>query len=163
GSWILSRIETRPVAAGRCVVSREEFVMRRVLVVCGLAAAGVLAFGVGSASAAGTFFCSNNVVADAGLQGDINGGGTVTVFGTCRGNYLVPVSVTIQAGAPGATLNGNATGSVLTVTGGGVTLTVRNMRITNGSFFVGGGINMGCCGNTLNLQNSVVTVNTAED
>ena len=135
--------------------------LAQVLVVCGLAAAGVLAFGVASASAAGTFFCSNNVVADAGLQGDINGGGTVTVFGTCRGNYLVPVSVTIQAGAPGATLNGNATGTVLYVAGGGVTLTLRGMRITNGNAGAGGGIFVDCCADTLNLQNSVVTGNTA--
>jgi hypothetical protein len=75
----------------------------------------------------------------------------------------VPVDVTIVGGSPGATLNGNATGSVLTATASGITLTLRNLKVTNGAAAIGGGVDMACCGNTLNLSNAVVTANTASE
>jgi len=137
----------------------------QLLVVAVAAAAGVLAFGVGSAFASGSYTCTGVAAIDTpGLQGHINTGGTVTVFGPkpCVGNWTVPVSVTIQGGTPGATLNGNATGSVLKLTAD-VTLTVRNLTITNGSTTSeGGGIDANSfCGSVVNLQNALVTGNTA--
>ena len=138
--------------------------MVQLLVVAVAATAGVLAFGVGSASAFGSYTCTGVAATDTpALQALINTGGTVTVFGPlpCVGNWTVPVDVTIQGGTPGATLNGNATGSVLTVAGG-VTLTVQNLKITNGAAPLdGGGIDLACCGSTLNLSHVTVTGNTA--
>ena len=74
----------------------------------------------------------------------------------------MPVSVTIVGGSPGATLNGNATGSVLT-TAATVTLTVRNLKITNGAAADGAGVFDNFCGSVVNLQNALVTGNTASD
>ena len=123
----------------------------------------VLSFGAGSALAAGSFTCSDNVGSDAGLQTLLDGGGTVTVNGICLGNYFVNTTVTIRGGGPGATLNGNATGSVLTFNGP-YTLTVKSLTVTNGSSLDGGGINdNGYCGATTNLQNAQVWGNTASD
>ena len=137
----------------------------QLVVVAVAATAGVFAFGVGSAFASGSYTCTGVAAVDTpGLQALISGGGTVTVFGPlpCVGNWTVPVSVTIVGGSPGATLNGNAADSVLTATAGGITLTLRNLKVTNGAAAVeGGGVDMACCANTLNLQNAVVTGNTA--
>ena len=139
----------------------------QLVVVAVAATAGVFAFGVGSAFASGSYTCTGVAAVDTpGLQALISGGGTVTVFGPlpCVGNWTVPVSVTIVGGSPGATLNGNAADSVLTATAGGITLTLRNLKVTNGAAAVeGGGVDMACCANTLNLQNAVVTGNTASD
>jgi hypothetical protein len=135
----------------------------QLLVVAVAAAAGVLAFGVGSAFASGSYTCTGVAAIDTpGLQALINTGGTVTVFGPkpCVGNWTVPVSVTIQGGSPGATLNGNAAGSVLTVTGA-VTLTVRNLTVTNGAAADGAGIFDHFCGSTVNVSSAVVSGNAA--
>jgi hypothetical protein len=109
------------------------------LVLVAAVAVVVVSFGAGSALASGSYACTDNAVADmAALQPLIDGGGTVTITGTCLGNYTVSVSdVTIQGGAPGATLDGNGTGSVLIVTGGW-TVTLRNLTVT------GGNTNFGC-------------------
>ena len=142
---------------------RARFAQLVVLAV--LATAGVLAFGVGSAFASGSYTCTGVAAVDTpGLQALLSGGGTVTVLGPlpCVGNWTVPVDVTIVGGSPGATLNGNATGSVLTVTAA-VTLTVRNLKVTNGAAVFGGGILDPFCGSTVNLSNAVVTGNTASD
>jgi len=142
---------------------RARFAQLVVLAV--LATAGVLAFGVGSAFASGSYTCTGVAAVDTpGLQALLSGGGTVTVLGPlpCVGNWTVPVDVTIVGGSPSATLNGNATGSVLTVTAA-VTLTVRNLKVTNGAAVFGGGILDPFCGSTVNLSNAVVTGNTASD
>ena len=151
---------------GRVRFSRSPRARLAQLVVAGVvASAGVLAFGAGSAFANGSYACTGVAAIDTpGLQGDINTGGTVTVFGPkpCVGNWTVPVSVTIVGGSPGATLNGNATGSVLT-TAATVTLTVRNLKITNGAAADGAGVFDNFCGSVVNLQNALVTGNTASD
>ena len=139
--------------------------LAQLLVVAVLAVAGVLVFGVGSAFADTFYTCTGVAAIDTpGLQADISAGGTVHVFGPkpCVGNWTVPVDVTIVGGTPDATLNGNATDSVLTATAGGITLTLRNLKVTNGAAAVfGGGVDMACCLNVLNLQNAVVTGNTS--
>ena len=72
--------------------------------------------------------------------------------------------MTIQGGSPGATLDGNATGSVLTIVSlSAPTLTVRNLTITNGLSHDGGGISDFFCFATVNLVNALVTENTATD
>src|SRR6516162_7330601 len=122
----------------RCTRARARFAQLLVLAV--LVTAGVLTLGVGSAFAGGPYTCTGVAATDGpALQTLISGGGTVTVLGPlpCVGNWTVPADVTIVGGTPGATLNGNATGTVLTVTAP-VTLTVRNLRITNGAGADGG-------------------------
>jgi predicted outer membrane repeat protein len=127
----------------------------------------VLAFGAGSAFAGGSYTCTGVKATDQpAVQGLINGGGTVTVYGPlpCVGNWTVPVSVTIQGGNSTAVLNGNATGSVLTLTADFITLTVRNVTVTNGSSADGGGIQANSfCGAIVNVQNAAVTGNTVTD
>lgn len=128
-----------------------------------------LAFGAGRAAAATAVHCADNASDHATLQAAINAGGTVTVYGTCLGTYSVSVSdVTIQAGAPGATINGGGSSetAVLDVFrpfGASHTLTLEGMTITGGA---DGGINVGCglCGygNTLNMSNSTVTGNSKD-
>ena len=138
--------------------------LAQLVVVAVAATAAVLALGVGSAFASGSYTCTGVAAIDTpGLQAAINTGGTVTVFGPkpCVGNWTVGVPVTIQGGTPGATLNGNATGSVLT-TAAAVTWTVRNLIITNGAAPLnGGGIDQVCCGSVLTLSHVTVTGNTA--
>src|SRR5689334_22612854 len=76
------------------------------------------ALGLGASSAVGatTYVCTGVYAVDnQGLQVAIDGGGIVNISGTCLGNWDVTSDVTLQAGSPGATLNGNATGSVLTI------------------------------------------------
>ena len=76
-----SRREERSV--GRVRFSRSPRARLAQLVVAGVvASAGVLAFGAGSAFANGSYACTGVAAIDTpGLQGDINTGGTVTVFG----------------------------------------------------------------------------------
>ena len=135
----------------------------QLLAVVVVGAGGVLVFGVGSAFASGSYTCTGVAATDTpGLQAVINTGGTVTVFGPlpCKGNWTVPVSVTIQGGSPGVTLNGNATGTVLTVTAA-VTLTVRNLTVTNGAAADGAGIFDHFCASIVNVSNAVVAGNAA--
>jgi len=142
-------------------VSRARIV--QLLVVGVVASAAALGLGAGSAFADSTYLCTGVAATDTpALQADLDAGGTVTVLGPlpCVGNWTVNNDVTIVGGTPGATLNGNATGTVLTVTAP-VTLTVRNLRITNGAGADGGGIDDEFCGSTVNLSNALVTGNTA--
>jgi len=56
-------------------------------------------------------------------------GATLSIRGTCTGNFLLTQDVTLQAAA-GATLDGGGTGRTLTITGG--TDTIRDLTITGG-------------------------------
>ncbi len=135
----------------------------QLLVLAVMAAAGALAFGAAPALAAGSWTCQGSAAGDAGLQGLITPGGTVTIYGPlpCVGNFSVTANTTIQAGTPTATLDGNGTGAVLAVSGG-ASLTLRHLKITNGSTSGGGGVDVACCGSTLNLTNTQVTGNVAD-
>jgi len=137
---------------------------RRCAALLGLAgslAAVVLALGAGPAAASGTVTCPPDDGTD--LQTAINGGGTVTVNGTCHGNFDVANDVTIQGGSPGATLDGDAAGSVLTIHND-ATVTIKNLRITNGfNSNSGGGIDEFDCSTHVTLTNSTVTGNLAND
>ena len=111
---------------------------RRVLGFGVAAAAAVVVLAVaGPAVASGTFTCPPDDGTD--VQGGINGGGTVTINGTCHGNFDVTNNVTIQGGSPGATLDGDGNGPVLTIHGP-ITVTIKNLTITDGSADFGGGI-----------------------
>ena len=85
-------------------------------------------------------------------------GATLSIRGTCTGNFLLTQDVTLQAAA-GATLNGGGTGSTLTINGG--TDTIRGLTITGGVADFGGGINMNEGSETVNLVDSTVRANTA--
>jgi|SRR5581483_1831516 len=127
-----------------------------------IAALGALAFGVGAADAA-AYACTNSSADQAALQALINAGGTITITGTCRGNWLAgPANFAIVAGLPGATLNGNAAGVVLEVTGG-KTATLTGITVTNGNSSVGAGILAIGSGSTVNVDSSTVTGNHASD
>ena len=123
---------------------------------------------IANSAAAVSYSCMDNYASDnPGLQAAINGGGTISVSGICRGNWEVRNDVTLQAGSPGATLNGNTTGSVLTVDGP-VTVWINGLTITNGLAEgfpyegQGGGIrSLGSA--TVNLVGSTVSGNTACD
>ncbi len=71
------------------------------------------------------------------LQMVINGttdGDTINVSGTCTGNFTVPDAITLQGWA---TLDGNQTGTTLTVAATSGTVYLTNLNIVNGS--AGGG------------------------
>jgi hypothetical protein len=115
------------------------------------------------ATGATVYSCTGNYTIDnPGLQAAINAGGTITILGTCLGNWDVTNDVTFQAGSPGAMLNGNQSGSVLTIHGD-VTVWIKGLTITNGSAYEGGGIDtfydLGTP--TVNIVNSIVTANAA--
>jgi len=112
----------------------------------------------GPAAASGTVTCPPDDGTD--LQNAINGGGTVTINGTCHGNFVVVGgSVTLQGGSPGATLDGDGLGSVLTIVG--ATVTIRNLTITDGSADEGGGID--AIASLVNVIASRITANHADD
>jgi hypothetical protein len=86
----------------------------------------------------------------ADLQAVIDGastGDTIIVTGTCVGNFAIPgggtaTNLTLQGkkmSISSNTLDGNGTGSVLTV-GAGTTVHLKRLRIMNGTAFQGGGI-----------------------
>jgi predicted outer membrane repeat protein len=128
-----------------------------------VSAATVLLFSAGLAGATTTnVHCTDSVADQATLQAAINAGGTVNVFGTCLGDWTINSDVTLQAGAPGATLDGNAAGSVLTVPDNR-RLTTRSLKITNGSASSGGGIKMVGCNSYATLNSSTVWANTASN
>jgi len=116
--------------------------------------------GAGSAGAAVTAVNCPPYGADS-LQAAITAaapGDTLSIKGTCTGNFTVAQNLTLQGAAPGATLNGGAAGTTLSISGGAI-VTVRALTITGGSASDGGGINVDFA--TLNLVNSTVTGNTA--
>ena len=57
-------------------------------------------------------------------------GDTISVWGTCVGNFALAMDLTLQGRGRNATLDGNQTGRVLDITAG--TATIRNLAITNG-------------------------------
>ena len=97
---------------------------------------------------AGTASATNytaNCPGDSGyLQTLINGAGsgdTITIYGTCYGNYTnTSKTLTLQGGSAGATLNGKGNGTTLDISDS--TVTIRNLTITNGNTDGGGGIDM---------------------
>ncbi len=131
------------------------------LVLAGALTGVALAFAAGTASAAGTVNCApygSDTAAD--VQAAAAGGGTVTIKGTCHGTVDVATWVTLQAGAPGATINGDGGGTVLTVHNG-AHVNVKSLTITNGNASTGGGIYEYNCGTTVTLTSSTVSSSTA--
>lgn len=99
-----------------------------------------------------------------------NAGDTITVWGTCMGNFTVSKNLTLKAQNKNAILDGNKSGTVLHITDG--TTTVDGLKITNGVADVSSPDNDGgCCvgggiavsGNTAGARvlNSLVTGNSA--
>jgi hypothetical protein len=89
-------------------------------------------------------------------------GDTLRVKGTCVGNTTILKPLTV-AGGPGATLDGNGAGSVLTIQNGGFSsfdpVTIVGLTITHGRAIEGGGIeNMGT---RLTIVDSTVAGNVA--
>jgi nitrous oxidase accessory protein NosD len=69
-------------------------------------------------------------------------GDTISVWGTCYGNFRVNQDLTLRGQGKNATLDGNKQGRVLRIGGG--TVTVRDLEITNGqTTSLGGGIYVG--------------------
>jgi predicted outer membrane repeat protein len=159
-------------------------------VAAGVCSLGLLAFGIGSASAAIT--CTDTIADQAAVNTALAGGGTVTVNGTCLGSFVAPVSVTLQGGSPGTTLTaaGLSNRTLKVENGSSATVYVKNLKITGGSksngagVFAdagasltlnltgvtitgnaanqGGGLKAVCCNaTTINLTNSTVSNNTA--
>ena len=131
-----------------------------VLAVAGAMAATGLLF-AGAASATNY---TANCPGDSGyLQTLINGAGsgdTITIYGTCYGNYEVlgKTNLTLQGGSSGATLNGKAQDRTLNIQGSSVT--VRNLTITNGNAPDGAGLI--AYDSTLSMTNSTVKGNKAD-
>ncbi len=125
--------------------------MRRAAV-SAFAAAALLATAFTTRADAATIHvnCSNQ-----SLQAKINSasaGSALLITGTCVGNFTVAKPLTLQ-GSPHATLDGDQTGSALTIT---TTKPVHllNLTITRGLATKGGGIN--AQGGTLTLNHVVV-------
>jgi hypothetical protein len=86
-------------------------------------------------------------------------GDTISVWGTCAGNFALAMDLTLQGRGKNATLDGNQTGRVLDISAG--TTTIRNLAITNGrTDGPGGGIWIEL-GASAALFDSVVRNNTA--
>jgi parallel beta-helix repeat protein len=126
----------------------------------GLLAATVLAAAAGSAGAAVTpVNCAPFGTDD--LQAALNAaapGDTLSIKGTCTGNFTASQNVTLQRAAPGATLNGGGTGRTLTIFGP-ATVTVTGLIVTGGVAERGAGIT--ASGATVNVVNATVRGNTA--
>lgn len=139
---------------------REHRRFARPLVLAVVMVAAALAVGVGDAGATSFYACTNGPADQSGLQTLINAGGTITITGTCRGNWVISTAdVRLQAGSPGTTLNGNAAGPVLNVTGGR-TATVSGLVVTNGSAGGGGGIFAHGSGTVVNVVSSTLRGNS---
>jgi hypothetical protein len=95
------------------------------------------------------------------LQTKINSaapGATISITGTCRGNFVLNKDVTLQ-GTPSATLDGDDTGSTMTITGA-PTVHLVHLVVTGGRAAGGGGIDQ--AGGTLTLLHVTVQDNLAE-
>ncbi|MFF7126127.1 hypothetical protein [Streptomyces sp. NPDC008240] len=103
-----------------------------------------------------------NCNADPGaLQPAINAaspGSTLQVRGTCVGNFTIDKNLTLT-GVQGAVLDGNHTGSVVTVTNGAQARLVA-FTITDGHNFNGGGV-LNINGGTTTLDRTTVTGNSS--
>jgi predicted outer membrane repeat protein len=87
-----------------------------------------------------------------------NAGDTISIWGTCVGNFEVGKNLTLKGQGKNATLDGNQAGRVLKISSG--TTTIRDLTITNGKTTeLGGGIYVGTAAV---LNNVLVTGNTAE-
>jgi hypothetical protein len=85
-----------------------------------------------------------NAIAAAGA------GDTISVWGTCSGNFRVNQNLTLRGQGNNATLDGNKQGRVLRIGGG--TVTVRDLKITNGqTTSLGGGIYIGTAAVLINV------------
>ena len=124
---------------------------RRILSMLSLSAvvAGMVGITASTASAA-TCQAKDGVVSSSNLQAVIDGastGDTILITGTCVGNFVIPgggsaTNLTLvgqRRAVSSNTLDGNGTGSVLEVDTG-TTVTLKNLRITNGSRPQGAGI-----------------------
>jgi len=133
------------------------------LVLAAVAALGLLAFGVGTASASIT--CTDTIADQATVNSALAGGGTVTVNGTCLGSFVAPVSVTLQGGSPGATLTaaGLNNRTLKIENASSATVTVKNLKITGGSNKSNGAGVFVDAGNplTVNLQSDTITGNSS--
>lgn len=124
-----------------------------------LAALAFLLVG-GPANAAPVISCTDSASDQTTVQTAINGGGIVTLKGVCLGNWTITSSVALS-GAGGTVLDGNATGSVLTVTNG-ATAAIGNLTIRNGAAVDGGGI-FADVDTTVIVKNTTITGNAADD
>lgn len=145
-----------------------------VLMPATLGAMVVAALSLGGSAAASstiTVYCNHNG-GTPNLQStiDSNLAPTIRITGTCVGNFHVDGSVTtvpltLQGGAPGATLDGSSSGAVLKVFGG-ATVTLKKLTVTNGEggSLSGGGIDVQDCPDTVvNLSSVTVTGNDAQE
>jgi hypothetical protein len=86
-------------------------------------------------------------------------GDTISIWGTCYGNFIVGKDLTLRGKGKNATLDGNELGRVLRINSG--TTTIRDLTITNGqTTSLGGGI-YARPGTTAVLVNVLVTGNAA--
>ena len=107
--------------------------MRRLAV---LVAAVVAALTFGAAQASATIY----VNCPTDLQTAINdapAGSTLKISGTCLGQFVIDKDLTLAGawgrwGKPGATLDGNEMGSVLTIESG-ATVVIKHLKITGGN------------------------------
>ncbi len=116
------------------------------LAVASAMAATALLFGAGPAAAATNVYCPSDDLQTA--IDNASQGATLTIFGTCYGNFVVDGTnttnfgqLTLQGGSSGATLNGRGAGSTLLIEYQAV-VTIRNLTITNGSGAAGGGLSV---------------------
>lgn len=89
--------------------------------------------------------------------GAAQSGDTISVWGTCVGNFALAMDLTLQGRGRNATLDGNQTGRVLDISAG--TATIRDLTITNGlTSGSGGGIFVA---SAAVLKNVLIIGNTA--
>jgi hypothetical protein len=123
-----------------------------------LASAGTARAGVQCSvetDAAGGTYSSLQDAVDAAPEGD-----RLWVTGTCIGTTTIARSLRI-VGLGGATLDGAASGSVIT-TGDGVSLTLRDLTVTNGRWGFGGGVRVGGSGRLILRGTTEVTGNVGQ-
>ena len=85
-------------------------------------------------------------------------GDTISVWGTCYGNFRVNQDLTLRGQGKNTTLDGNKQGRVLRIGGG--TVTVRDLKITNGqTTSLGAGIYVATAAVLINV---LVTGNTGD-
>jgi uncharacterized repeat protein (TIGR01451 family) len=103
-----------------------------------------------------TVDCTTDASALATALASASDGDTLAIQGTCKGTFEISHNLTL-AGSGGATLDGQAAGTVLTIDSG-KTVTATSLTISGGSAHDGGGIvNFG----NLSLKSSTVSGNTA--